>query len=132
MQRGASGFSLVEMLVVLGILGLILIAVQSVRYRMSPEQVLRVETDRAVHELRQLHHRSMIEGRRFVWAPMTGPSDDLVFELCCHGSRSAPVTAVHFFPDGSSSGGRVTLFHKKSENKKVIGIDWVSGHVSGQ
>ncbi len=139
-STGGQGFTLVEMVVVLLILGMALVVVQATT-RPSPELELRAaasETAALFREARAIairdNHETIVTidldartlsidaiGEERPLAPIVGitlrtASSELVRE---------GAGAIRFFPDGSSTGGRITLFTK--ERKYHVVVNWFTG-----
>jgi len=135
------GFTLVEILVVLLILGIALIAVAQVVGRRSPELELRTaasETAALFREARAIAIQSNSEttvavdldahtlsidasGHERPLAPDIG----ITLRTATSEQAGEGVGTVRFFPDGSSTGGRVTLF--ASERKYHVVVNWLTG-----
>lgn len=143
-HAGEAGFTLIEIIVVLAILGLMTALVLANGTRVSPavharsaaEQVsaaLRSARSEALMSNRSVAFTLDLANRAYQWgqSPRQVLPDDLRVSLLTSRDLLAPngnVGLVHFDPDGASSGGRVTI-----EGGGVVwwvGIDWLSGRVS--
>lgn len=140
--RGEAGFSLLELLVALSIVALALvIAVPNIR-QASGSNSLRLLSHRVASELQLARSKAILERRpvAFVADARTGafgvevgsivlPPETV---LAIAGSLLRPAgphaSRIVFFPDGSSSGGRVTLGNLKSLS--MINVDWLTGSVA--
>ena len=138
-----AGFTLLELLVVLAILGLLtaLVAMRgpSVSHGLAVRSAA-AEMTAALRETRQhaiaanrpaeftldLAHRTFRGGDH---PTVQLPSDLGITILTTTGEvRSAKVVGIRFDPDGSSTGGRIEL---ATETRHIrIGVDWLSGKVS--
>ena len=141
--RAERGFTLIEMIVVVAILGLVLAMVAA----HGPLGVQTLTARAAANELasgfRQARVRA-ITGNRPVavsidlaghqWRigedkPTQLPRNLEIAVLTVAGqSAGGTAAAIRFLPDGSSTGGRVEL--KDGRRPMRIGIDWLNGRVS--
>ena len=143
-SESGAGFTLIEMIVVLAILGLMTTLVvtngarvsAAVHARAAAEAIsgaLRSARSEAVLSNRSVAFTLDLAGRSYQWGqtPRQALSDDLRLALLT--SRELLTTTgnfgtIRFDPDGGSSGGRVTI-----EGGGVtwwVGVDWLSGRVS--
>jgi general secretion pathway protein H len=142
-SRPSLGFTLLELLVVLAIMGLIAALIvggrspasDSVTARATAATLaaaLRETRARAIGEGRPISFLLDVAGRRFAIdkPPDQALSPTLGFALLT--GRGDVVRQglgrVRFFPDGSSTGGRIDI--DASTRKMSVGIDWISGRVS--
>lgn len=139
-----TGFTLVELLVVLILASLILATVPpllstgvssakvsgaarqlavGLRYTRSQAILTRQETEMVV-DVEQRSFRIPGKAQEFRLA------DDITITLVT--ARSEVVTEeqgmIRFFPDGSSTGGRITVSNGKYEY--IVDVDWLSGQVT--
>lgn len=141
--RGNRGFTLIELLVVLLLLGLMyglaapMLGAGStgVDMKAASRQLaagLRKARGVAVTEQREAVLTLDVEGRRF---SVTG--DPKIYalprqlELALFTAQSELVREktgnIRFFPDGTSTGGRVTV--SAGESKQEVDVDWLTGRV---
>jgi general secretion pathway protein H len=137
------GFTLMELLVVLGILGLVLtLAVPSLG-RSLPG--LQLQTDArtvaaALREARMLAIGGNRETRLVVDveqrtlqlgdgdAVRLNPQLGISLLTAASEAPAAETGGISFFPDGTSTGGRVTL--SLGERQRHVVVDWLTGKVS--
>lgn len=139
----AAGFTLIEMIVVLAVLGLAMVLIirngkaisPAIHARAATESIsaaLRSARSEAVMTNRSILFTIDLSNRKYQWgqAPPQILTNDLSLSLMT--SRDQVVSTaegrIRFDPDGSSSGGRVTV--AGGERTWWIGIDWLSGRVS--
>lgn len=139
----AAGFTLVEMLVVIAILGLALAVIGIGVKPVSPATHARAAAQEISGALRSARSSALMSNRS-VWvlfdlaspayqwgtqARQTLPSD---VGLALFTSRDHVVSGslgrIRFDPDGGSSGGRITI--SGGGNFWHVGVDWLSGRVS--
>jgi general secretion pathway protein H len=142
-ERPAGGFTLIEILVVLAILGFALTLIAAYKAPWSAAldlkgtaaavaQQLRlaraeaIARDRPVEFALDLAHRSYRVG--------DGPAHPLPAHLAIRlltiaGEQSGPgAAAIRFNPDGSATGGRISL---SADHRQIaVGVDWLTGRVS--
>ena len=138
-----AGFTLIEMLVVLGILALVIGLSAGLGRAPGGASKMRFAANEIAAALRLARSQAIISGRK----------SELSFDLAGHswqlraGMRHAlpagvtarlltirdevvdgAVARIGFWPDGSSSGGRLTL---EGEGRRItVGVDWLTGRVS--
>jgi general secretion pathway protein H len=128
-DRHERGFTLIELIVVLVILGLALSMVLGQGVARSPT----LEFDSAVRQvagaLRLARSRAIADDRMVpvVFAPRGFQLDQQTAigfapDILLSGNR-----LIDFTPDGESSGGQVTL--RMGSRQTVIGVDWLTGRV---
>ena len=139
----SAGFTLIEMVVVLAVLGLVLGLAAGLGRAPGGASRMRFAADEIAAALRLARSEAIIDGRK----------SELTFDLAARTWRlrsgaphalPAGVTArlltirdeivddavarIGFWPDGSSSGGRLTL---EGQGQRIsVGIDWLTGRVS--
>jgi general secretion pathway protein H len=132
--RDQGGFTLLEIIVVLAILGLMLSLVVS----RGPLHSQRLDLDATAREmaasLRLARSRAIVQDRAVTW--VAGPRG---FSLDGGVPRQLPVDvavvdsgsiggAIGFAADGSSSGGHITL--QGGERRVAIEVNWLTGRVA--
>ena len=138
-----AGFTLIEMIVVIAILGLMMAVVTVNGVPVSPATHARAAAQGISGALRTARSQAVMGNRsvevtidlagRF-YRQDEGPAQMLTndLQLALLTSRdelvSGSIGHIRFNPDGSSSGGRVTI----AGGNRVwwVGIDWLSGRVS--
>ncbi len=135
------GFTLIEVIVVLVIMalayGLVVPALSSVLDGPRLDRAAR----QMVASLREARSTALIDGRtvRFTVDPASREwrhgdrrgalDDEIAFRLDAppagRGAGAAP--SILFFPDGGSTGGRLTL--ATGERRRLIAVDWLTGRV---
>ena len=144
MQRDktAAGFTLIEVLVVLVILGLTVALivsrgpVRSTGFDLRATagdiaQQLRLARSEAIATNRATRFTLDESNRRYETDGVPGPvlPPELGFAMTTvTGGAPRPMGAIIFSPDGSSSGGRVVLV--AGANTLQIIVDWLTGRVS--
>ncbi|HEY0202915.1 MAG TPA: GspH/FimT family pseudopilin [Acetobacteraceae bacterium] len=141
-DRGAAaGFTLIEVIVVLVILGLGM-ALLTTRGRLRSTALdLRAATGEITQALRLARARAIVTDRQVVVAldPAgnafrvgSGPAQTLprgiVLEATAVQGPAIGIAAFRFAPDGSASGGRITL--TAGGRSAMVGVDWLTGRVS--
>jgi general secretion pathway protein H len=138
------GFTLLELLVVLGIIGLILAFVPGFVLRGQPDFDVEVAARAVADGLRATRSAALLENREqlfaldveerlFRTASMRAPVQIdrgivLTFQTARSELLSEGIGQIRFFPDGSSTGGRIglTLDGRHAE----ISVDWLTGLVA--
>lgn len=135
------GYTLVELLVVLALLALLTVLATPMIGR-SMQSELRATADAMVGDLRTARSHAMSRNRdtalRFDTVAGTVANAGQVLSVLPDGATMHLVVAdderettsagrIRFHPDGSSTGGRVTLRH--SGRAIEIDVDWLDGQV---
>ena len=142
--RYSTGFSLIELLVVLAIAALILTVTPPLLSSAMPGLQLKSSARQVAAGLRYARDRAVVE--RTETRLMLDLESGIITVTDRGGSISIPedlnialVTAVseldsdkqghiRFYPDGTSTGGRITLSYKG--NGYAVDVDWLTGRVS--
>jgi len=143
-KRYPAGFSLIELLVVLAIAALILAvappmlsnAMPGLQLKSTARQLasgLRYARDRAVAGRSEVNFTVDLEARTVTVTnreAVIGIPDSLEVSLVTAASELVNETLGHirFYPDGTSTGGRVTVSYKG--NGYDVDVDWLTGRVS--
>jgi general secretion pathway protein H len=138
------GFTLLELMVTLVIAGALVALVPPMLQRALPSVQLRGAAQELASALRYLRSWSIAQGRegRLILdlqnknytisarnQTYSLPEDAQVSLQAASDERlDDQRSAIRFYPDGSSSGGRVTL--KTADNERRIDVDWLTGRVS--
>jgi general secretion pathway protein H len=128
-RRAEDGFTLIEIIVVLVILGLMVGLVVS----RGPLHSQRLDLDAAARavaaSLRLARSQAIAQDRTVVWAAGAdryrvdgGPPQRLPPDVSVQGA-----SRIAFAEDGSSSGGLIAL--QGGQRKVAIEINWLTGHV---
>ncbi len=135
------GFTLIEVIVVLVIMalayGLVVPALSSVLDGPRLDRAAR----QMVASLREARSTALIDGRtvRFTVDPASREwrhgdrrgalDDEIAFRLDAPpaGRGAGGAASILFFPDGGSTGGRLTL--ATGERRRLIAVDWLTGRV---
>ena len=139
-----AGFSLLELLVVLTLIGLITAALPAVLSAGLPGLRLKAAARDMVDVLRDAHaqalktHKELVltvdtESGRYGIISTTEPTAipagaALRFRDIPYAEARGPIAHIRFFPDGSSTGGSIGLVEKGQQY--WIGVDWLTGRAS--
>lgn len=139
----SSGFTLLELVVVLAIAALVLTitpplftaAVPGVELKASARRVmagLRLARELAIRNGRDIAFTLDVEARTFEVGDESrngrlGEDLELKLEVAETEQLGEHRGAVRFFPDGSSSGGRIIL--AREDRGYQVGVQWLTGRV---
>jgi general secretion pathway protein H len=137
------GFTLLELLVVLALATLLIAivpplvgsAIPGVELKASARRVaagLRLAREAAIRSGSDAAFTLDLEKRRFEvdggYRPVTLPDDlDLKLEAAESQMQSPQVGAVRFYPDGSSTGGRIVV--ARGDHGYQVGVQWLTGRI---
>ncbi|MCU0893799.1 MAG: GspH/FimT family pseudopilin [Rhodospirillales bacterium] len=142
-RRATAGFTLFEVLVVLAIVGLVTAVVAPVLFRGLAGTEARTVAREIAAALRQARGEAVAHNtdvavtfdlsRRAYAVERSRPRpvpDGVAMELYAASAEQldAAVGGIRFFPDGSSTGGQVTI--GDGEARYAIDVDWLTGRVS--
>jgi general secretion pathway protein H len=138
-----SGFTLIELLVVLAILSLVLVLIIGYRPPWSRGLGLQATAAELAAGLRLARSEAILSNRQVLFdldtvghryrigsaAAKQLPVDLSIELLTISGeARKAGEGDIRFNPDGSSTGGRISLVDR--QRKLAVGVDWLTGRVS--
>ncbi len=130
----ADGFTLLEMLAVVAILGLAMSLVVLRGPMRSPALQVRAAASDVAQALRAARAQAIADGR-----PVDLVLDGARHQYVTNGNRplvlhapldlaiTAPAKGIRFAPDGSSSGGQIAL--ADAGHAAVVSVDWLTGRV---
>jgi general secretion pathway protein H len=140
---GADGFTLIELVVVLAIIGFLLVLVVGYRTPWSSGLGLEATAGELAAGLRLARAEAIADNRPVTLAldiarkryrvgadpPHPLPARLQLGLLTIDGERTSAATGdIRFNPDGSSTGGRIML--ADGARKVAIGVDWLTGLVT--
>lgn len=136
-----AGFSLLEMLVVLGLLALVAVVSWPLLRGPSNEVRLKAAADEIVASARLARAEALRTGREValgfdvdqrrygapgIVAPRSLPSSAALEVILPSAERTSPGTGrVRFFADGTTTGGRIVM--RIGARSTVVVIDWLTG-----
>lgn len=137
-ERRADGFTLLELLVVLAILGVVVGLAVPLFGRAMPGMELQASARAVAAELRSARGRAIagndeivvavdVQGR-IVGSMALDESIGVSLYSAAEDLIDGGAGRIRFFPDGSSTGGRVRLVGAGREYD--VRIDWISGAVT--
>jgi general secretion pathway protein H len=138
------GFTLLELLVVLAIIGAVLAFVPGFILRDQPGLDVEVAARAIADALRQARSDAVLQNREQLFAldveqrlfrlggqraPVQIPRGiEITFRTARSETMSDTIGQIRFFPDGSATGGRIGL---ALEDQRVeVVVDWLTGLVS--
>jgi general secretion pathway protein H len=142
-SAGAAGFTLFELIVTLAVLGLALVLITGYRAPWSSTLGLRGTAAELASGLRLARSQAIagdrpvalaldLVGRRYRVGdgqPHALPANLSIELLTVAGeNRGRSEGDIRFNPDGSSTGGRITL--ADGRRRVAVGVDWLSGRVT--
>lgn len=138
------GFTLVELIVVLGIIAMIMLLAVPRLGNLAPGAELRAAAEELRGDLRGVRNTALRESRETVlvidletgtWRDATGAvcgalpkGMELALTVARQEQEGDTVGGVRFYPDGTSTGAKVTL--SRDGRALVLSIDWFDGHVA--
>jgi general secretion pathway protein H len=142
--RRAAGFTLLELVIVLGLGVMIYLVLLAVPMRGTSVYDLKAAARTLASGLRQAQSTAMatrhdavltldLESREFATTadPRTQKLPDGI-DLKLYTAQTEVVSdkrgSIRFYPDGSSTGGRITV--ASGERKYLVDVDWLTGRVS--
>jgi general secretion pathway protein H len=140
--RRCAGFSLIELVVVLAVMGFVLALIVGYKAPWSSTLNLRGTAAELAAGLRLARSQAIADNRPIAFAldlaahryrvgsdpPHALPSQLSIGLLTVNGERqTATLGDIRFNPDGSSSGGRIVL--AAGERRIAVGVDWLTGRV---
>lgn len=140
--RNSQGFTLLEILVVLSILGLMLALFVSRGADRNQTLILRRAADGLAEGLRTARSNAILSGHAITlvltqdppsWSGSAGsvtllPGDTTISATTAQAfGATAPTDRIRFEPDGSSSGGNILLSH--GTQSLAIDVNWLTGRV---
>ena len=142
--RSQGGFTLIELLVVLLIMGALITLAPAAFHRIAPGLEMKAAARQVAGAMRQARGQAIRDNREAVVLIDTERNvyrlgqDARVYELNPALEVSLVTAAserlddtrgrIRFFPDGTSTGGRVTL--SRNDRKFDITVDWLTGLVA--
>ena len=137
------GFTLIEVIVVLAILGFALVLVTGYKPPWSSGLGLKATAAELASGLRLARSEAILHNRSVAFSlDVTGhgyrvgsraerplPANLSLELLTIAGeNREAAVGDIRFHPDGSSTGGRISLADR--QRRMAVGVDWLTGRIS--
>ena len=143
-RQAERGFTLVEMLIVMAIMALILAVVpplfsgslSSATLKAAARDVaagLRSARSEAITLNKEVRFRLDLEAHSFTigddkTALSLPPDVDLVLFTAMSETIDGQVGSIHFFTDGSSTGGGISLIYE--DRRFEVMVDWLTGRVT--
>lgn len=140
-RRSEAGVTLFELLIVIVILALAMTAIGNLARRPTQQQALESSARAAANLLTDARVRAIGSGRvaevliqpddRMIRLPATGRTvrlgDDIGLSAVVAREVSAEEAAILFFPDGTSTGGSLTL--ADGDLEAHVRVEWLTGAV---
>jgi general secretion pathway protein H len=137
-----AGFTLLEIIVVLAVLGLGLALIVGYRppwsrgfdIRTTASEIaaqLRLARSEAIARNRDVSFEVDLPGRRYrsdAASPHALPAGLAIELLTVAGEQRGAAAGIRFHPDGSATGGRIVL--ADGVRRVAVGVDWLTGRVS--
>lgn len=141
---GVAGFTLLEMIIVVAIMGLATMLMGLGRTPVSPSTEARAAAQAISGSLQSARSEAVMSdrsvwftldatNRRYQWGAR--PPEDLPRDLGVamltgrdQLAASGSVGRIRFDPDGGSTGGRISI--AGGDRVWLVGVDWISGRVS--
>jgi len=142
-MKSQSGFSLLEIIVVVGLIALVMSFAAYTLNRQLPGQQLRSSAKELAAELRFTKSQAMVTGeaqtfqinantRKWIGAKNhAGELPDSLELIATTAKREQSqdgVAAIKFFPDGAATGGRIVLQHETA--RWQVDVKWLTGEVT--
>jgi general secretion pathway protein H len=138
------GFTLLELLVVLAIIGVVLAFVPGFMLRGQPGLDVDIAAQAIADALRQARSHAVLQNRDQLFAldveerlfrvggqrapVQIGKNIEVTFQTTRSEVMSETIGQIRFFPDGSATGGLIGL---TLDGRHVeVGVDWLTGLVS--
>ncbi|MGH8108775.1 MAG: type II secretion system protein XpsH [Arenimonas sp.] len=141
-MRSARGFSLLEIVVVVGLISVLVTFAAYALNKQRPGQQLRSSAKELAAELRFTKSQAMMTGQAQVFQinantrEWTGPKNhsgvlpkslEIIATTAKREQPDDGIAAIKFFPDGAATGGRIVLQHDKA--KWQVDVKWLTGEV---
>jgi len=142
--RGQRGFTLIEVIVVLGIIAMIAMLAAPRLGSLGPGLKLRAAAEELRGDIRRIRNTALRENRETVlmvdlnseswgdvrsrWTGQAPAGTELAMVIARQEQLSDTEGGVRFYPDGSSTGGTVTL--TRGDRALRVTVDWFDGSVS--
>jgi len=143
-SSGQRGFTLLELLVVLAIIGFTLSLIPGFILRDGASAVMDRAISAVADGLRNARSQAVLQNREYLFAidvekrqfragvqaiPVQISGDiDLRLVTARSEQSGASSGRIRFFPDGSSTGGRIVLTNEGGQRE--VEVDWLTGEIS--
>jgi len=141
-RRGERGFSLVELLVVLAIMGLVVAVAVPTSARFYESMQLRQAARTTLSMLVAARERALSSGRpqdvrvrpsaRRLWAGDSEYEFPSAVTVTVHGAAELnyeDIGVIRFYPEGGASGGGIDL-RRANGDGTAVNVDWLVGRVT--